>query len=165
MRRSCLIVHMSYLKNHSTEFDEIWYSAYTSITKLLTPYSVWNPYLTGHIALQQEAEIAQWYSAGLWAGWSRVRVPEEAGNFFFTTASRSAMGPNQPPTQWVPGALSLGVKRPGPEADHSPPPRSRMCEAIPPLPHYAFKAWCSVKKHRNNFTFTLLLYNGSWYKH
>jgi hypothetical protein len=32
-----------------------------------------------------------------------------------------------------------------------------MSEAIPPLPQYAFMAWCSVKKkHRDNFTFTLL---------
>jgi hypothetical protein len=30
-----------------------------------------------------------------------------------------------------------------------------MRRAISPLPQYAFKAWCSVKKHRNNFTFTL----------
>jgi hypothetical protein len=32
-----------------------------------------------------------------------------------------ALGPTQPPIQWIPGALSLGVKRPGREADHSPP--------------------------------------------
>jgi hypothetical protein len=37
------------------------------------------------------------------------------------TVSRTALGPTQPPIQWVPGALSLGVKRPGREADHSPP--------------------------------------------
>jgi len=30
--------------------------------------------------------------------------------------------PAQPPIQWVPGALPLGVERPGREADHSPPP-------------------------------------------
>jgi uncharacterized short protein YbdD (DUF466 family) len=30
-----------------------------------------------------------------------------------------------------------------------------MSVAIPPLPQYAFMAWCLVKKHRNNFTFTL----------
>jgi hypothetical protein len=49
------------------------------------------------------------------------------GIFFFTTASRTALGPTQPPIQWVPGALSLGVKRPGREADHSPHlvPRSK----------------------------------------
>jgi hypothetical protein len=41
--------------------------------------------------------------------------------FVFTTASRTALGPTQPLVQWVPGALSLGVKRPGCEADYSPP--------------------------------------------
>jgi hypothetical protein len=35
--------------------------------------------------------------------------------------SRTDLGPTQPPIQWVPGALSLGVKRPGGEADYSPP--------------------------------------------
>jgi hypothetical protein len=30
-----------------------------------------------------------------------------------------ALGPTQRPIQWVPGALSLVVKRPGREADHS----------------------------------------------
>jgi hypothetical protein len=33
----------------------------------------------------------------------------------------TALGSTQPPIQWVPGVLSLGVKRPGREADHSPP--------------------------------------------
>jgi hypothetical protein len=42
------------------------------------------------------------------------------GIFLFTTVSRMALGPNQPPIQWVPGALSLVVKQPGREADHSP---------------------------------------------
>jgi hypothetical protein len=43
------------------------------------------------------------------------------GIFLFTTPSRTALGPTQPPIQWVPGALSLGVKRSGREADHSFP--------------------------------------------
>jgi hypothetical protein len=38
-----------------------------------------------------------------------------------TTSSRPVLGPTQPPIQWVPGALSLGVKRPGREADNSLP--------------------------------------------
>jgi hypothetical protein len=40
-------------------------------------------------------------------------------SLLFTTVSRPALGPIQPPIQWVPGALSPGVKRPGREADHS----------------------------------------------
>jgi hypothetical protein len=53
---------------------------------------------------------------------SRVRFPGGGGLgiFHFTTASRTALGLTQPPIQWVLGALSLGVKRPGREADHSP---------------------------------------------
>jgi hypothetical protein len=43
------------------------------------------------------------------------------GIFFFTTASRPALGPTQSRIQWVPGGPFLGVKRPGREADHSLP--------------------------------------------
>jgi hypothetical protein len=32
---------------------------------------------------------------------------------------RMVLDPTQPPTQWVPGALSLRVKRPEREADYS----------------------------------------------
>jgi hypothetical protein len=46
---------------------------------------------------------------------------QELGIFLFTTASRPALGPTQPSIQWVPGALSLGVKRPRGEADYSRP--------------------------------------------
>ena len=37
----------------------------------------------------------------------------------FPHPSRPALGPTQPPVQWVPG-LSRGVKRPGRGADHPP---------------------------------------------
>jgi hypothetical protein len=36
----------------------------------------------------------------------------------------------QPPIQWVPGALSLRVKRPGREADHSPPTTAEVKECV-----------------------------------
>jgi hypothetical protein len=70
---------------------------------------------------------------------------EGLGIFLFTIASRPALEPTQPPIQWLAGALSLGVKRLGSEADLSPPSRLRMSRFIPPLPQYAFSAWCSVK--------------------
>jgi hypothetical protein len=41
--------------------------------------------------------------------------------FLYSIASRPDLGPNQPPIQWVPGALSLEVKRSRREDDQSPP--------------------------------------------
>jgi hypothetical protein len=42
--------------------------------------------------------------------------------FPVASVSRPALGPTQPPVQWIPGVLSPGVKaRPGRDADHSPP--------------------------------------------
>jgi hypothetical protein len=46
---------------------------------------------------------------------SRSSSPGGVKNFYFCKLS------TQPPVQWVPGALSPGVKRPGREDDHSPP--------------------------------------------
>jgi hypothetical protein len=47
------------------------------------------------------------------------------GTFLFT-----ALGPTQPPTQWLPGSPSLGVKRPGCEADHLPPSSAEVKERV-----------------------------------
>jgi hypothetical protein len=41
-----------------------------------------------------------------------------------------ALGPTQPPVQWVPGALSLGVKWLGHEADGLPPSSAEAKECI-----------------------------------
>jgi hypothetical protein len=42
------------------------------------------------------------------------------------TSSRPALGHTQPPIQWVPGALTTGLKWPGRETDHSPPSSESM---------------------------------------
>jgi hypothetical protein len=54
---------------------------------------------------------------------------------------------DQRPIQWVTGALSLGIKRPGREADHSPPSSAKVKNAwsYTSAPRYALMAWCSVK--------------------
>jgi hypothetical protein len=64
--------------------------------------------------------------------------------FLFPTVSRTALGPTQPPVPWVPGALSLGVKRPGREANHSPPSSAEVKNVwtYTSTPPYAFMAWC-----------------------
>jgi len=48
----------------------------------------------------------------------------------YTTVLRMALGPTQPPIQWVPGALYLGVKQPGYEADHSPQSSAEVKECV-----------------------------------
>jgi len=79
------------------------------------------------------AGIAPWCSAGLRIGWSGVLVPVGAGKWL-------ALGPNKLPIQWVRGALSLGVKRPGTMLTtyiHLVS-RSRMHGAVPPLPIHLY---------------------------
>jgi hypothetical protein len=72
--------------------------------------------------------------------------------FFLASAPR----PNQSPIQWVPGALSPGVKQTGREAHHSPPFSAEVKNggAIPPFSHassrcvatsqVSFCAWVNV---------------------
>jgi hypothetical protein len=88
---------------------------------------------------QLRAGIPQWYSAGLRAGSSGVRVPVGVGNFF--PHHRGRTGSETHP------AFSLGVKRPEREADNSSSSsaRSRMHGDMPPLPQYVSMSWCPIK--------------------
>jgi len=58
------------------------------------------------------------------------------GIFLFSTVYRPVLGSTQAPIHWVPGALSLGVKRPGREADHSPPSNAEVKECVELYLHY-----------------------------
>jgi hypothetical protein len=69
---------------------------------------------------------------------SRVRFPAGVGIFLFTTASRTALGPTQPPIQWVPGALSLEVKR-SERADHVPPSSAEVKECVELCLHFPIR--------------------------
>jgi hypothetical protein len=59
--------------------------------------------------------------------WSSVLGGCRASTLTYFT-SRTTLGPTQPTIQWVLGALSLGVKRPEREADHSPPSSAEIKE-------------------------------------
>jgi hypothetical protein len=45
-----------------------------------------------HKFLSVGARIAQWYSAGLWAGWSGVPIPAGAGNFSVHHCAQTGSG-------------------------------------------------------------------------
>jgi hypothetical protein len=72
------------------------------------------PYIISRFCLRWRSPLSDWPRAGRPRGWS---------SRFFTSPRRPhrLWGPPQPPIQWVPGALSPEVKRPGREADHLPP--------------------------------------------
>jgi hypothetical protein len=71
-----------------------------------------------------------------------VRFPGKGKDYMFSTASAPALGSTESPIQWIPGALSPRVKRPGREADHSPPSRAACrCNCTPP---YGIMAWCRL---------------------
>jgi hypothetical protein len=77
-------------------------------------------------------------SVGIATGWmARLRFPAGQEFFLVSTASRPALGLTQFPVQWMSGALSVGAKQPGCEADHSPPSSAEVKNggAIPPFPH------------------------------
>jgi hypothetical protein len=59
-----------------------------------------------------------------------VRSPEGAGVFLFDTMSRPDLGHTQLPTHWVAGTLSLRVKQPAHEADHSSPSSAEVKECV-----------------------------------
>jgi hypothetical protein len=74
----------------------------------------------------------------LWAGQPRNQDSISGrGKRLFSITSRPALWPTQPPTQWVPGAVSLGLKWQGRVADCSPPYSAEVKNggAIPLLPH------------------------------
>jgi hypothetical protein len=47
------------------------------------------------------------------------RLDRQQVGIRISTSSRQVLRLTQPSIQWVPGALSLGLKRPGGEADHA----------------------------------------------
>jgi hypothetical protein len=71
---------------------------------------------------------------------------QDLGIFLFTTASRLALGPTQPRIQWIPGALSLGVMRPGRETYHSPPYCAEIKECVELYLHSSnTHSWCGAQ--------------------
>jgi hypothetical protein len=72
-------------------------------------------------------------------------------NFLFCIASLPGLGPNQPPNQWVPGALSLRLTW------HSPQSNAEVDNGgtKPSIPHTT--SWISAQlfKHRDYFTVVL----------
>jgi hypothetical protein len=152
----CYILNTAVGITHLILFLRSRFSSSTSYTLYMTRYSVhyllylhtmhmlWvggRPqffYIYSLVVCKRTSSVGIALGYGLDDRGSRVRFPAGLGIFLFTTASRTALGPTQPPIQWVPGALSHGVKRSGREADHSPPSSAE------------FKEWMELYLHSPN---------------
>jgi len=95
-----------------------------------------------------------WIGAGIFQSVQRLSyglddqgsIPGGGNNgilFLSATASRPSLGPTQPPIQCLPGDLSLGVRRPGCEADHSTQCNAEVKNgwSYTSTPQYVFTAW------------------------
>jgi hypothetical protein len=98
----------------------------------------------GRCLINREPRQRSGYCDWLWAGrtWGRSSSPVTVKNFLFSPLSRPALGSTQPPIQRVLEDLSLGVKRPGREANHSPPASAEVKKMwlYTSTPPYAFMA-------------------------
>jgi hypothetical protein len=73
------------------------------------------------------SRYSDWLLVGWWSGFD---FGWGLGIFLFDCVSRPALGPTLPPIQWVPWALSLGVKWLRREADHSPPSSAEVKKCV-----------------------------------
>jgi hypothetical protein len=79
---------------------------------------------------------------GIATAYGRSSSSGRVKNFLFSTSSIPVLRPIKPLIQWVPGALSPGIKRPGRGADHSPPTSAEVKKMwiYISTPPYAFMA-------------------------
>jgi hypothetical protein len=124
---SCCVLPNGSDQNVASDRPIYWHTVFTLLTPL--PSKIPRKYLL--VPVVGVSRVAQ-YSV-----WLRARRPGDRGSipgrgkriFSLTSVSRPALGPTQPPVQWVPGVLSPGVKRDGGVTLTTHPhlvPRSRL---------------------------------------
>jgi hypothetical protein len=88
-------------------------SSHRSSKALFT--SQYTQFPTSFVALPLFLPGGLYVAVGIATGFGRGSSPGRRKGFLLSTSI-----PVPRPTQWIPGSLSFGVKRPGREVDHSP---------------------------------------------
>jgi hypothetical protein len=107
--------------------------------------------------VERDSSVGISLGYGLDDGGSRVRFPAGAWNFSIHLHAQNGSGAHPAPYPMGKRGSFPGVKRPGHEADHSPPSSTEVKECVKLYLHFPntpFMAWCLVKQ-RDNFTFAL----------
>jgi hypothetical protein len=88
-----------------------------------------------------------------------VRIPGGWEFFSLTPCPDRLWGPLSLLSNGHKGILSLGIKRPGRKADHSPPSSAEVKECVDLYFHFPnTSSWRGAQlKHRDNFSFYLLI--------
>jgi hypothetical protein len=121
---------------HFTEMTKLLLCTMTDSVTVHKLYSVSAHCQNDLISSSQSPSESRDSSVGIVPGYglddrgSRVQFPAGAGNFSLHHRVQNCSGAHQLPIQQVPGSLSLGVKRPGREADHSPPSSAEVKERV-----------------------------------
>jgi hypothetical protein len=114
----------------------------TFLHKELSEYTIAFSYVALHVSATQVSH----YSNKLQTGWPGLNSWKGQEIFLYSLASRLALGPTQPPIQWVFRTLSPGVRRPEGEDDHSSSLSAQVKNggAMPPLPHISLRCSASL---------------------
>jgi hypothetical protein len=91
---------------------------------------------------QQRRRDSDWLRPG--RPRSRSSSPGRDKNFHFFISSRPTLRFTQPSIQWIPGALSPGVKRLVHEADHLPPTSAEVKKNVDVYIHSPIRLHCVV---------------------
>jgi hypothetical protein len=81
-------------------------------------------YYSKYTSLYNDSQVAQsvsWLCCRLGDNWTNVQFLAGEKIFLLATPSRLALGPTQPPNQWVSGILCPRSKQPGHDTKCSPP--------------------------------------------
>jgi hypothetical protein len=126
------------IKPRPSSLYQLSYPGKQSMRKMIRMKDAW---ITKNGTHERSWSSADWQRAGCLRG--RSLSP---GNIFpFSMSSRPVLGPTQPPTQWVPGAISQRAKAAGAWSwplTSQLVPWSRIRGSVHPLPHTL--SWCSV---------------------
>jgi hypothetical protein len=143
-----IFTHSSHLRRARFDSPPTHYPPLLSLAKLgIAASFIFIPY--EFIIIPEYFREPGWlsrYSDWLQVGRSGFDSRQGLRIFLFDTATRPALGPTQPPVEWVPGSLSLGVKRPGCEADHSTPSIAEVKGCVELYHHYpnVLMVWCWI---------------------